>query len=315
MLIAFLAAAAAGQPIESCPVQASALRRAADRIEQHYLDARKGRDIAVQVRAWAAAGRYADVCSSEAVFLERLNADLDAYDGHFHFEAISRDASADDWLMAWRTGGPASNMGVREVRVLEGNIGYLRLGSFYPWDMARAKLQAAWSLLADTDAMIIDLRQNGGGDSETAEQIVRSALGDVSEVQRFERRSVYEPDPLPQAELPVIRSDLPMAVLVDRRSASASEYVAYSLQAARRAIVVGSRSAGAASLLGEPIRLGPDYQISIPDARPVNLVTGSNWEGSGVRPDVAGGDDPLFIARAELVRARSLGSGEAARAR
>lgn len=302
MLLSLLAAAAAAKLSATCPSQSAALQRAAEIIERTYLDPKQAREIAGQVRVWAKANRYADDCGDEAAFLERFNTDLDAYDGHFHFEPIAQKGAADDWLMAWRAGGPASNMGIREVRVLEGNIGYLRLASFYPWDMTKLKMQATWSLLADAKALIIDLRQNGGGDAETAEHLVRSALGEAAEVQRIERRSGHEADPLPETSLATIDQDVPIAVLIDRRSASASEFVAYSLQAARRAIVVGSRSAGAASLLGEPIPVGNDYQISVPDARPVNLVTRANWEEGGVRPDIPGGDDPLFAARTELLR-------------
>ncbi|HEY0628113.1 MAG TPA: S41 family peptidase [Sphingomicrobium sp.] len=316
--LAFLAKLAAVSAVSAswpqpCAEQTVVLRRAADEIEKTYLEASQARRIAEQVRAWAKSNRYASDCAKPAAFLEQLNVDLRAYDGHFLIERVERDAKQDDWLFAWRAGGPASNMGIREVRILEGNIGYIRLASFYPWDMTRTKLQAAWQLLGDADALVIDLRQNGGGDAATAEHIVRSALGPkAADVQRIERRAVHEPDAPPAADLEPIAPNVPIAVLVDRRAASASEYVAYSLQAAKRAIVVGSRSAGAASLLGEPIPLGNGYQISVPSARPVNLVTGGNWDRAGVRPDVAGGDDPIFVARNELARLRAAGASRSA---
>jgi hypothetical protein len=63
--------------------------------------------------------------------------------------------------MAWRADARSNGAGVREVRVLEGNIGYLRLSTFYPLDLARPKLAAAFTLLADTDGLVLDLRQNG----------------------------------------------------------------------------------------------------------------------------------------------------------
>jgi len=58
-------------------------------------------------------------------------------------------------------------------------------------------------------------------------------------------------------------------------------------------------------MFGDPVLLPDGYQISIPDRQPINLRTGGNWEGTGVRPDVAGGDDPLFIARQLLAPAKS----------
>lgn len=83
------------------------------------------------------------------------------FDGHFHVERVDASAGQDDWLMAWRADARSNGAGVREVRVLEGNIGYLRLSTFYPLDLARPRLVAAFTLLADTQGLVLDLRQNG----------------------------------------------------------------------------------------------------------------------------------------------------------
>jgi len=283
-----------------CRAQSDVLTRLADVVEAQYVVAADARELASQLRTWREDGRYRSVCGNEDGFIDRLNRDLDMFDGHFHFEkAGAKDG--DDWLMAWRAGAASANAGVREVSVLEGNIGYLRIASFYPWDVAREKYRAAWQLISDTDGLIIDLRLNGGGDDMPAAQIVRSALAsEIRWVQSIEKRSGIVEEMLPEAELPALPKDLPIIVIIDRRSASAAEYVAYSLQAEGRARVVGSRSGGAANMFGEPVPLGSDYQVVIPNARPVNRARGDNWEGTGVRPDVAGGDDPLFVARMML---------------
>ena len=186
--------------------------------------------------------------------------------------------------------------GVREVQVLEGNIGYLRLSTFYPLDLARPKLVAAFSLLADTDGLVLDLRQNGGGDDGSANVLVRTLLEPgITEVQALEQRGRRTAVRLPPASLPPYLK--PLVVLIDRRTGSAAEFVAYSLQAVGRARIVGSRSGGAAHMFDDPVQLPDGYQISIPDRQPINLRTGGNWERTGITPDVPGGDDPLFIAR------------------
>lgn len=280
-----------------CPDQTRALNSAADLIERNYLDVAKGAQMARDVRQWARTGRYADVCKDAEGFMTRLNRDLDAYDGHFHFERPGA-GPADDWLTAWRAESRSVNAGVREVRVMEGNVGYVRLSSFYPWDLAKPKLSAAFILVGDADALILDLRQNGGGDDQTAGQIVAALLGpDVAAVQDLERRGTRTSDPLPRLELPTFPKDRRVAILIDRRSGSASEFVAYSLQAMGRAKVIGARSGGAAHILGEPLPVTGGYTLSVPEARPVNHVTKKNWEGVGARPDVPGGDDPVFVAR------------------
>lgn len=283
--------------VAACPEQQAVLDHAARAIEGKYVDKAQATQIAQSVRDWAQRDRYADSCGDPSAFVSRLNRDLHAYDGHFHFEPVADKTSAgDDWLMAWRAQAGPTNAGVREVRVLEGNIGYLRLTTFYSWEIARPKLVAAFQLLGDTQGLVLDLRQNGGGESDTANHLVRALLGgDVESVQRIESRRGTTLEGLPGLDMPAYPHGI--VVLVDRRSASASEFVAYSLQAAGRATVVGSRSAGAASMLGEPDLLPHGFQISIPDARPVNLKTGRNWDGAGVAPDMSGGDDPVFVAR------------------
>lgn len=299
MFMPFAAAAAA--LAAACPLQAEILSVLADQVEARYLTKEDGAAIASQLRTWKNVGRYSGDCTKPEIFLQRLNRDLDAYDGHFHVERAGGGDGGEDWLLAWRREARSVNAGLREVAVLEGNIGYLRISSFYPWDVARSKYQAAWSLLADSAGWIIDLRQNGGGDAEAAEQVVRSALGNgIRVVQSIERRGQRADDHLADADLPVLPATTPIVILVDRRSASASEFVAYTLQQAKRAKIVGTRSAGAASMMGEPVPLPGGFQAIIPEARPMNAVSGANWEPNGVAPDVRGGDDPLFVARTLL---------------
>lgn len=280
----------------ACPMQQEVLAAAASAISRDYVDQARGADIARAVAQWADSGRYADDCDDPAAFLARLNMDLDAYDGHFHVEAADDADGAQDWLMAWRADATRVNAGVRDVRVLEGNIGYLRLSSFYPWDVAGPKLRNAFGLFADSEGLILDLRQNGGGDESTANQLVRALLGqDVASVQHVERRGVRTQSPLPRGDLPAFAR--PVVVLVDRRTGSAAEFVAYSLQARGRATLVGSRTGGAANFIGEPVPLPHGHRIFVPDAKPVDAATGANWDRHGVQPDVRGGDDPLSVAR------------------
>lgn len=293
----------------SCPTQDTVLLQAADAIEERYVMAPQAQDIGRHLREAAASDHYASTCADPKAFVERLNRDLDVFDGHFLVERERTDdagAGPPDWLSAWRASAREVNAGIREVRVLEGNVGYLRIASWYPLDTAGPKLTAAWALLSDIDGLIIDLRGNGGGDAATASHLVRALLpAGTPSVQSIERRGGRTDDPLPDAGFPYVRADMPVVILIDRRSASASEFVAYTLQAEGRATVVGSRSAGVAHIIGDPVPLSSGYAIAIPDARPLNRITGRNWEGVGVTPQVSGGDDPLHIGRRQIESMRT----------
>lgn len=91
MLQSLLLAAAVAA---SCPDQDRALNSAADLIQRHYLDVKVGERLAQDVRQWARTGRYRDACADTETFLARFNRDLDAYDGHFHFERQGRRGQA-----------------------------------------------------------------------------------------------------------------------------------------------------------------------------------------------------------------------------
>ena len=98
-------------------------------------------------------------------------------------------------------------------------------------------------------------------------------------------------------------ADAPVYVLVSRATFSAAEEFAYDLQALGRARVVGEVTRGGANP-GAIHRLDAHFAVFIPDARAINPVTGDNWEGGGVSPDVpCAADDALGVARALALEA------------
>jgi hypothetical protein len=73
-------------------------------------------------------------------------------------------------------------------------------------------------------------------------------------------------------------------MLISARTASSAEALAYTLQAAHRARVVGEVSAGAANP-GGTFPLGGGFAVFISTGKAINPITKSNWEGAGVQPD------------------------------
>lgn len=174
---------------------------------------------------------------------------------------------------------------------LTGNIGYLNLGGFANMPQAKPTLDAAMTLVSPTDALIIDLRGNGGGDSDTVVYLLGYFFAGPTEVTgavvREHGRFRTDRDFTPAALGGPRYLGKPVYVLIDHQTISGGEMFAYDMKTLHRAIVFGNASAGAAMGLGSPpFYLTEHLSISVPDAETRNPYTGTNWDGTGVIPDV-----------------------------
>jgi retinol-binding protein 3 len=177
------------------------------------------------------------------------------------------------------------NFGVHKVEWLPGRIGYLKIDRFYQAEESRASFDAAMRLLAPAEAVIIDLRENGGGSD--ANTLLASYFFDTRVL--FNELRWRKEDAEQLWTDPAVRPQLattPVFVLTSGRTFSAAEAFAYSLQQRKRATIVGEHTAGGAN----PNRyfpIGPGLALSVSIGTTVNPVSGANWEGAGVAPDLA----------------------------
>lgn len=195
------------------------------------------------------------------------------------------------------------NQGVMKVERLPGNLGYLDLRAFSEKSEAAPKLAAAMTLLADTEALIIDLRHNGGGRPETVAYLSsfffkeRTHLNDmVWRTPRGEERDSFHTEPVS------LHYDKPVWLLISPRSFSAAEGFSYNLQQLKRVQIAGQPSGGGAHP-GGMHRIGAHFSLFVPSGRSVNPKTGTNWEGVGVQPDVLlpASDDALRVVQLRLL--------------
>jgi len=287
----------------ACPWQVEVLNAAALEIERDYVIEDTAHRLAEDLRSPAIRGRYARFCEDRTGFARSLENDLKARDAHFSFEGPRAGETAGaspapaDWVAEWRAEGERTNAGVRAVEVLDGNIGYLRIASFHSFDLAEPKLRAALQFLSGVDGLIVDLRQNGGGSGETAGQVAASlqAPGARPVTAEETRRGRRVEDPVVPV-LPLVDPSIPLVLLVDRRTASAAEAIAWSLRGQGRAYIVGDRTYGAAHATGGPRHLPHGFALTVPEARPVDLRTGESWERVGVTPDERAGEQPIWAA-------------------
>lgn len=290
-----------------CPPEAEALRNAADVFESHYVLQAEAGAIAADVRSAAASLPASSACLPAEEFA-RAATDLlrdISRDKHVMVEAAGEGDEADSaWIAKWYADAPKTGYGVRKVEVLKGNIGYLKLSTFYDMPETWDRYGAALTLLQDTDGLVLDLRGNGGGSPEGELRIQWSFLpdGHVPPLV-MDRAGVHEERGVPPIDWPRYLPDKPVAILIDGRTFSAAEAVSYGLQTTGRAFVVGQSSGGGAHMVGDPIAIGNGYWIRMPNERPISPLTGGNWEGSGVAPDVVTTpEEALDAAIAEIQR-------------
>lgn len=184
-----------------------------------------------------------------------------------------------------------NNFGFKEVKILDGNIGYLNLTSFTNPELgAEEAVTAAMNLLSHTDALIIDLRQNGGGHS-TMVTLLASYLFDSKPVllsdfyTRVGAKETLEQEwTLPQVKGKK-RPGTDVYILTAFRTFSAGESFAYSLQNYKRATIVGERTGGGAHIVTYKI-VNDNFMIKVPFGRPVDPNTKTNWEKTGIKPDI-----------------------------
>jgi hypothetical protein len=198
----------------------------------------------------------------------------------------------------------ASSLGVEKVDHLSPRIGYLELSSFGPPFLLAEKYAAAMDKLADTDGLIVDLRKNRGGGADGVALLVsyfvdgRTRLNDMWDRDTGLTTQQWTVDKLDGKRY---AGKKPVLILTSAGTMSAGEDFAYTMQALKRATVVGERTWGGAHP-ARPFRLGDHFFAVIPGARPVNPITHTNWEGVGVVPDIAATPDKALAMAKDLLQ-------------
>ena len=210
-----------------------------------------------------------------------------------------------EWKKNFYQGAPFHNFGFYKVERLPGNIGYLDLRSFDPPDIAGETAIAAMNFLAHTNALIIDLRQNGGGEAYMV-HLISSYLFDSEPVHlnNFYLRASGSTQQF--WTLPYVPGkrygNKPVYVLTGSATFSAAEEFAYNLQNLKRATIIGETTGGGANPV-DTYQINPHIDVYIPMGRALNPITGTNWEGVGVTPDIqVSQETALQVAHIEAVK-------------
>jgi hypothetical protein len=260
-----------------------------------YVFADKAAAMATRIRAAREAGEYAGVTNGH-LLARRITEDLLAVTHDKHLDVMygtfppgpPSEPTAEE-VEQFKKHAAQDNFGMPIAEIREGNVGYLKVFGFLPPEIAADAIAATMSKLADADVLVIDLRENGGGSPHGVALMTsylfgkkRVHLNDLYNRRENRTESFHTSPDVPGRSFGAKK---PIYVLTSAKTFSAGEEFAYNLQARKRATIVGEVTGGGAHPV-DFVRVSDHWAIVLPTARAINPITKTNWEGTGVKPDV-----------------------------
>lgn len=296
-------------------VRAQTIDTLVARLDQHYVFPDKAKQIGTLLRKRQHDGTY-DATTNGEQFAAQLTADMASVAHDLHMKVKFSPTRLRPGLgpdgMTTATSHAARNHtdGVVKVDHLSPAIGYLRLSAFPPRSLVVERYASALDTLSDTDALIIDVRDNSGGAPESVALLISyfvdrpTRLNDIWSRDSGRTTQTWTESALGGKRYGAAK---PVMILAGPGTASAGEDFTYTMQALKRATVIGERTWGGA----HPValyRLGDHFYAAIPHSRTISPITHTNWEGAGVAPDVATPSaDALAVAQDMLEKQLHIG--------
>jgi C-terminal processing protease CtpA/Prc len=266
-------------------------------LDEGYVFPEVAKKMGTDLRKRQAAKEFDSITSAQA-FSKKLTDDL---------QAISRDKhlrvrySADPIPVRTQRNEPTEaereqnrwftrriNFGFERVERMNGNIGYIDLRGFSDHEAGAETVAAAMKFLEHADAIIFDLRQNGGGNPDMVALISTYLFGDkpVHLNSLYFRPADRTDDFWTKPELAKVKfPNKDVYILTAKRTFSAAEEFTYNLKNLNRATIVGETTGGGAHPGGMQ-RLHEHFAVFVPSGRAINPISRTNWEGTGVEPDI-----------------------------
>jgi C-terminal processing protease CtpA/Prc len=257
-----------------------------------------------------------DACTSAPALAKQLTEDLQAIAKDKHLRVMrpqkmplmpAEGKPTPEMLKKMQRMMRKQNYGFVKVERLPGNIGLLDLRGFAEEKEAEQTVAAAMNFLAGTDALILDLRKNGGGSPRMVQLLCSYLLPADKPIllnTMHWRKGNRVEEFWTVNDLPGKRyQDRDVYVLTSQRTFSAAEECTYNLKNLKRATIVGETTGGGAHP-GGMVPLGEGFAAFIPTGRAINPITKTNWEGTGVKPDVEVTADKALDAAIELALKR-----------
>lgn len=311
-------------PDHAVPITQSEIKLLAeslgDVMEKGYVDKTKGKAVKELLAKYVRDKKYKSITTVKDA-VDQLIKDTQSiiHDKHFNMLYIPKSTDGFSWVNEGEQDANDRekidlelfekhrrvNFGLPKVEVLEGNIGYLKVSWFNsPAYWLKKPLADAFSFLQHTDALILDVRNNPGGTEESVTELVSYFFSERTKVllsTSHEKLSdihlSYFTDPNPIGPKYLSR---PVTLLTSASTASAGEMIAYHMKHFGKATIIGENTMGAANGFNT-VKIGPDHlgniMVMLPDTYVEHAVTKSNWEKTGVSPDISVlADEALYIS-------------------
>jgi retinol-binding protein 3 len=266
----------------------------AQRYDSLYVFADRGQRIRKELTTKSVRVRYAD-CVTASCLANRLTTDLQAWSTDRHlklvFSVTPRPMNSVQDTNAVKQREQENmrrrNYGFHNVERLHGNIGLLEIGRFDPAADAAPTAAAAMTFLANTDALIIDLRHNGGGRADMVAYLMSYFVSEQTHLSTMKRRTRDDDVQFWTAASVSAPRYLgkPVYVLTAKHTFSAAEGLTFDLRHFAGATVVGERTRGGANP-GSFQQIDDHFAVFVPTGEMFNEKVHTNWEGTGIAPDV-----------------------------
>jgi hypothetical protein len=283
-------------------------------LNEFYVFPETARKMEEALRMRQKSGEY-DAIDDAETFAAALTRHLEevSHDKHLRVDFIPmvlptgeprRDAAAEAQMRAQME---RNNCAFEKAERLASNVGYLKFNAFADPAFCGPTATAAMNFLGNVDAIIFDLRDNGGGDPKMVTYISTYLFNEPTHLNDLYNRK--EDTTTQYWTLPYVpgkRLDgKPVYILTSKRTFSGAEEFTYNLKNLKRATIIGETTGGGAHPVSGH-RIDDHFMIGVPFARAVNPVSKTNWEGTGVEPDVkVPADEALDVAKkmaAEQIR-------------
>ncbi|MDH7447041.1 S41 family peptidase [Aquimarina sp. 2201CG14-23] len=265
-------------------------------VPRYYIKPEIANQIVTHIRNKNKEGHYATITNPQ-ILSDSLSQDLRAINGDLHMNMIYRSprelTTSDSPPIQVNKTGIWTNYGLNEMKVLDGNIGYLKIKHFTQHqhlDSIRPVVTNAIEFLKNTDAIIIDVRNNGGGFEDMVAYYISYFFDTKEPIHLSDYRCTLHNHTYGISTDPNITgTKLPntqLYILVNANTGSAAESFAYMLKHLDRATIIGETTAGAGNGASHH-EINDRFTIQVSSEETINAITKTSFEKTGVIPHIS----------------------------